>query len=183
MIETTSLLKPQDQGRRGLTKNALVNEMDRAMQVVGYVNSWVQPIRARVMMQTSGIQTPVGLKVKGPELAVIQQISEQVEAALKAIPGTNYVLAERIADGYYTDVRIELSRLADHGRTVDESMVAVRYGIGGDNLVAVKQDDGAVVPLAIQYAPEYLDTLEKVRNTPLVGLDGGLVPLSDVAEV
>ena len=183
MIETTILLKPHDQWRRGLTKNDLVNEMDRAMQIVGYVNSWVQPIRARVMMQTSGIQTPVGLKVKGPELATIQQISEQVEEALKGVPGTNYVLAERIADGYYTDVRLDLSRLADHGIAADDAMLAVRYGIGGDNLVGVKQDDGAVVPLAIQYAPEYLDTLEKVRTTPLAGPDGGLVPLSDVAEV
>src|SRR6185436_17071309 len=103
MIETTILLKPKANWRPGTTRESLVAEMDRAMQVVGYVNTWVQPIRARVMMQTTGIQTPVGLKVKGPDVVEIERISQEIEGLLHNVPGTKYVLAERISDGYYTD--------------------------------------------------------------------------------
>ncbi|MEQ1575649.1 MAG: efflux RND transporter permease subunit, partial [Vicinamibacterales bacterium] len=183
MIETTILLKPKALWRPGMTKASLVAEMDAAMQVVGYVNSWVQPIRARVMMQTTGIQTPVGIKVKGPDVAEIERISQAIEAMLRDLPGTKYVLAERISDGYYTDVRYDLARLAEHGIPADEALLTVRYGIGGDNVVGMKQADGTTVPLAVQYSAEYLDTLEKVRNTPVMSGDGAAVPLSQVADV
>jgi copper/silver efflux system protein len=182
MIETTILLKPKAQWRPGMTKARLVGEMDKAMQIVGYVNSWVQPIRARVMMQTTGIQTPVGVKVKGPDVAEIERISQQVEQSLRGVPGTKYVLAERISEGYYTDVRYQLAKLAEHGVTADEAMLTVRYGIGGDNLLGIRQNDGTTVPLAVQYSAEYLDTLEKVRSTPVMGMDGS-VALSQVADV
>ncbi len=174
MIETTIMLKPKSQWRAGMTKAQIVAEMDRQMTIVGYVNTWVQPIRARVMMQTTGIQTPVGIKVKGPDVAEIERISEQVEQALRTVPGTKYVLAERISEGYYTDVRYQLARLAEHGVTADEAMLTVRYGIGGDNLLGIKQVDGTVVPLAVQYSAEYLDTIEKVRTTPVMGVDGAV---------
>jgi Cu(I)/Ag(I) efflux system membrane protein CusA/SilA len=183
MIETTILLHPKSRWRPGMTRATLVAEMDNAMQIVGYVNSWVQPIRARAMMQTTGIQTPVGVKVKGPDLARIEEISRQIETLLREVPGTNYVLAERISDGYYTDVRYDLSRLADHGVTADEAMLTVRFGIGGDNAVGVRQPDNTVIPLSIQYSPEYLDTLDKVRNTPVVSGDGRSVALNTVADV
>ncbi|HEV8316173.1 MAG TPA: efflux RND transporter permease subunit [Vicinamibacterales bacterium] len=182
MIETTILLKPKSSWRPRVTKEKLVGEMDAAMQVVGYVNTWVQPIRARVMMQTTGIQTPVGLKVKGPEVAEIERISQEIEGLLRQVPGTKYVLAERISEGYYTDVRYDLARLASHGVTADEAMLTVRYGIGGDNVLGIKQPDSTIVPLAVQYSAEYLDTVEKVRNTPVMAGDGS-VALSEVADV
>jgi len=183
MIETTILLKPKAAWRPGMTKDKLVAEMDAAMQILGYVNTWVQPIRARVMMQTTGIQTPVGLKVKGPDVAEVERISQELEAALREVPGTKYVLAERISEGYYTDVRYDLERLAEHGVTAEEAMLTVRYGIGGDNVVGIKQADGIVVPLAVQYAPEYLDSIEKVRTSPVMAGDGTAVPLAEVADV
>ncbi|HEX5111105.1 MAG TPA: efflux RND transporter permease subunit [Vicinamibacterales bacterium] len=183
MIETTIMLKPRSSWRPGMTKEKLVAELDSAMQIVGYVNSWVQPIRARVMMQTTGIQTPVGLKVKGADVAEIERISQEIEGLLRKVPGTKYVLAERISEGYYTDVRYDLARLAEHGVTADEAMLAVRYGIGGDNVVGIKQADGTVVPLAVQYSAEYLDTVEKVKNTPLMTGEMTSVPLSSVADV
>jgi len=182
MIETTITLKPKAQWRPGATKESLVAEMDRAMQIVGYVNTWVQPIRARVMMQTTGIQTPVGVKVKGADVGEIERISQQVEQALREVPGTKYVLAERISEGYYTDVQYQLARLAEHGITADEAMLTVRYGIGGDNLLGIKQPDSTVVPLAVQYSSEYLDTVEKVRNAPVIGA-GGAVPLGELGNV
>ena len=183
MVETTILLKPQSEWREGLTKAQLVAEMDQSMQTLGYVNTWVQPLRARAMMQTTGIQTPVGIKVKGPEISRIEEISQQIEGLLRTFPGTKSVIAERISEGYYVDVQHDLERMARQGVTVDEAMLTVRYAIGGDNVVGIKQSDGTIVPLSIQYSPEYLDTLDKVKNTPVVTGDARSVALSEIADV
>ena len=183
MIETTVLLRPKSKWRNGMTKEKLLGEMDNALQTVGYVNTWVQPIRARVMMQSTGIQTPVGLKVKGSDIAQVEEISQQIETMLRDFPGTKSVIAERISEGYYVDVQNDLERMAQHGVTVDEAMTTVRYAIGGDNVVGIKEANNVVTPLNVQYSPEYTDTLEKVRNTPVVTADGRAVPLSDIATV
>ncbi len=183
MVETTVTLKPPSQWRPGMTKQKLVAEMDQAMRLVGYVNSWTQPINARVMMQDTGIQTPVGIKVKGPDLAVVQQTAQKVEALLKELPSTQSVIAERISQGYFVDARLDLERMAGHGVTIDEALSTVRFAIGGDNVVGVRQADKTIVPLAIQYSPEYIDTLAKVRNTPVVTDDARSVPLGEIADV
>jgi len=183
MVETTVLLKPRAKWRPGMTKDKLVAEMDKAMSIIGYVNTWVQPIRARVMMQGTGIQTPVGIKVKGPELEVIEDVSRQIETLLRSVEGTKSVIAERISGGYYIDVQNDLERMADHGVRVDEAMDTVRYAVGGDNIIGIKQEGNTVVPLALQYSPEYIDTVEKVRTVPVVTADGRSVPLNDIADV
>ena len=183
MIETTVTLKPQSEWRPGMTKDRLVAEMNDAMQIVGYVNSWTQPINTRVMMQDTGIQTPVGIKVKGTDLAAVEEIAQNVETLLRELPGTQAVIAERIARGYFVDAQLDLERMAQHGVTVDEAMTTVRFAIGGDNVVNIREADKTTVPLAIQYAPEYIDTLQKVRNTPVVTYGGSTVPLGDVADV
>ena len=183
MVETTILLKPRSEWRKGMTKSKLVAEMDRTMNIIGYVNSWVQPIRARVMMQSTGIQTPVGIKVKGPDIELIETTSKQIETLLRSFPGTQAVIAERISAGYYIDVQNDLERMAENGVTVREAMDTVRYAIGGDNIVGVKQEDSTVIPLGLQYSPEYIDTVEKVRNTPVVTADGRAVPLGQIATV
>jgi len=183
MVETTILLKPRSQWRKGMTKSKLVAEMDQKMNIIGYVNSWVQPIRARVMMQSTGIQTPVGIKVKGDDIAVIESTSQQIETLLRTFPGTSSVIAERISEGYYIDVQNDLERMAEHGVTVSEAMDTVRYAIGGDNIVGIKQADSTVIPLGLQYSPEYIDTVEKVKNTPVVTADGRAVPLGQIASV
>ena len=183
MVETTILLKPPSEWREGMTKAKLVAEMDRAMNILGYVNTWVQPIRARVMMQSTGIQTPVGIKVKGPDLAKIEEISEQVETLLADFPGTKTVLAERISEGYYIDVQNDLERMGSHDVTVDEAMDTVRYAIGGDNILNIKRENGATIALSLQYAPEYIDTVEKVRRTPVVTAAGRSVAVGEIADV
>jgi Cu(I)/Ag(I) efflux system membrane protein CusA/SilA len=183
MIETTVILKPQSQWRKGLTKDKLVAEMNEAMQIVGYVNSWTQPINTRVMMQDTGIQTPVGIKVKGKELAGVEKVAQDVEALLKEFPGTQAVIAERISRGYFVDAQLDLERMAGRGVTVDEAMTTIRFAIGGDNVVGIRQADKTIVPLAIQYSPEYIDTLDKVRNTPVVTGDGRSVALGEIADV
>ena len=183
MIETTVTLKPRAQWRPGMTKDKLIAEMNAAMQIVGYVNSWTQPINTRVMMQDTGIQTPVGIKVKGKELTVVEEIAQNIETLLKQFPGTQAVIAERISRGYFVDAQLDLERMAKHGVTVDEAMPTVRFAIGGDNVVGIREPDKTVVPLAIQYAPEYIDTLAKVRNTPVVTEGGRSVSLGDIANV
>jgi Cu(I)/Ag(I) efflux system membrane protein CusA/SilA len=183
MIETTVMLKPESAWRPGMTKDRLIAEMNQAMQIVGYVNSWTQPINTRVMMQDTGIQTPVGIKVKGPDLAVVEEVAQRIEGLLRGFPGTQTVIAERISRGYFVDARIDLERLSQRGVTVEEAMATVRFAIGGDNVVSLRQPDKTVVPLAIQYSGEYIDTLAKVRDTPVVTEDGRSVPLGEIADV
>jgi len=182
MIETTVLLQPKSKWRKGMTKDKLVAEMDRAVETLGYVNAWVQPIRARVMMQTTGIQTPVGVKVTGPDITKVEELSQQIEGVLRNVPGTKSVIAERISEGYYVDVRNDLTRMAEQGVTVDEAMATIRYGIGGDNVVNVKAE-GTLVPLNVQYSAEYIDTIDKVRRTPVVTGNGRSVALGEIADV
>jgi Cu(I)/Ag(I) efflux system membrane protein CusA/SilA len=183
MIETTILLKEPSEWRPGMTKRQLIAEMDAAMQIVGYANSWVQPIAARTVMQDTGIQTPAGIKVKGFDVATIESVAEQVEQVLRDYPGTQSVIAERISSGYFIDVQFDPVRLAAAGIAAEEAMPVVRYAIGGDNFVSIKGDDGIAIPMSLQYSPEYLDTLEKIRNTPLVAPGGNTVRLAEVADV
>jgi Cu(I)/Ag(I) efflux system membrane protein CusA/SilA len=183
MIESTITLKPRSAWRKGMTSDRLVAEMNQAMQIVGYVNTWSQPIDTRVDMQDTGIQTPVGIKVKGPDLSAVQSIAQDVARLLGDVPGTQAVFAERISQGYFVDAQLDLVRMAEHGVMVDEALPTVRFALGGDNVVDVRQPDRTLVPLAIQYSPEYTDTLEKVRATPVVTGDGRSVPLGEIADV
>jgi Cu(I)/Ag(I) efflux system membrane protein CusA/SilA len=183
MVETTVMLKPASQWRPGLTKDALIAELNQAMDIVGYVNSWTQPISTRVVMQDTGIQTPVGIKVTGDDLAVVEDIAHRIETLLRNVPGTQAVIAERISQGSFVDARLDLRRMAERGVTVDEAMSTVRYAIGGDNVVSIRQADKAIVPLSVQYSAEYIDTLDKVRTTPVVTERGESVPLGEIADV
>jgi len=183
MIESTILLKDRTEWRKNLSKDELIAEMDQAMQIVGYANSWVQPINARTVMQDTGIQTPAGIKVKGSDVATIESLGREIESLLRGYPGTQAVIAERISSGYFIDVEFDPRRLAAAGISAREAMPVVRYAIGGDNLLTIKGQDGAMIPLSLQYSPEYLDTLGKIRNTPLVAPGGKTVTLGEVAEV
>ena len=121
--------------------------------------------------------------MKGPEISVIEDVSQQIEGLLRGSPGTKSVIAERISAGYYVDVQNDLERMAEHGVTVDEAMDTVRYDIGGDNIAGVKQANNTIVPLGVQYSPEYIDTVEKVKTAPVVTADGRSIPLSAIADV
>lgn len=183
MIETTILLRPKAKWRAGMTKQKLVADMNDALQIVGYVNSWTQPISARVVMQDTGIPTPVGIKVKGADVAVIERISKQIEDLLRGFPGTTSIIAERISAGYFVDAKYDLERMAEHNVTVDEAMSTVRYAVGGENIVGIEQSDRTLIPLSLQYSPEYIDTLEKIRAAPVVTRDGRAIAMRDVANV
>jgi len=183
MIETTILLKPPHQWRPGMTRTKLVAAMDAQMKIIGYVNSWTQPIAGRVMMQDTGIQSPVGLKIKGQDLALIDTLAKKAEALLSTLSGTTSVLAERIAKGDYVDVQLDLARLAKHGIQVNEAMLTVRHAIGGERILDIQQSDGTVVPLTLRYSPEYIDTLEKVASATVISATRNTVTLKEIADV
>ena len=183
MIETTVLLKPQAEWRKGLTKQQLIAEMDAAMQVVGYANTWVQPISARVAMQGSGIQTPVGIKVRGSDVEGIEKVSREIEGLLQIFPHTQSVIAERISSGSFIDTRFDPVRLGAQGVLVDDAMLTVRYAIGGDNAATVREGNNLLIPLSVQYAPEYIDTLEKIRNALIASGGQRSASIGDVADV
>jgi Cu(I)/Ag(I) efflux system membrane protein CusA/SilA len=182
MIETTVLLQPQSQWRAGLTKSDLVAQMDAAVQITGFANSWSQPISTRVVMQGTGIQTPVGLKVKGADLAVVEQLARQAEAALRGLPATASVVAERVSEGYFVDMQVDPERQAAQSVTIDEVMTTWRQGVGGESFAQLRQA-GQQIPVTAQYPGDYLDTLDKVRNAPIVTADDRVVPLGAVAQV
>ena len=183
MIETTVLLKPQAEWRKGLSKQQLIAQMDDAMQVVGYANTWVQPISARVAMQGSGIQTAVGIKVRGADVEGIEKVSREIEGLLQIFPHTKSVIAERISSGSFIDTRFDPVRLAARGVLADDAMLTVRYAIGGDNAVTIRDGNSLQIPLSVQYAPEYIDTLEKIRKALIVSGGQGSASIDEVAEV
>ncbi len=185
MIETTILLQPQSSWRSGMSKKTLIAEMNQALQLIGYVNSWTQPIAGRIVMQDTGIQTPVGIKVRGSDITAIETISKQIETLLRDFTLSKSVIAERISQGYYLDVTNDLQKMAQHNVSVDEALLTVRYGIGGENIFTVTQADNSQVPLSLQYSPEYIDTLEKIKNLSVVtaAKKNNSITLSNIANV
>ena len=183
MIETTILLKPKTEWREDMTRKKLIAEMEQSLQIMGYVNSWTQPIAGRVIMQDSGIQTPVGIKVRGNNMTEIERIAKHIEKLLSDFPGTASVLAERISQGYYVNVENNLQHMAEKNVRIDEAILTARYGIGGENILSMPQADKTQVPLSLQYSPEYIDTLEKIRHAPVITANGESIPLNAIADV
>jgi len=176
-------LKPKAQWRSGMNKQKLITDMDAALAIVGFVNSWTQPIAGRILMQDSGIQTVVGIKVKGNNINKIEAISRDIESLLSQLPATASVIAERISEGYYIDVKYDLTKLAQQNITVDEAMLTVRYALGAENVMKIRDQNAALIPFGMQYSPEYIDTLEKVKHLPVITADGRAVDLSVIADV
>ncbi|HEX6209161.1 MAG TPA: CusA/CzcA family heavy metal efflux RND transporter, partial [Methylomirabilota bacterium] len=132
MVNTTVLLEPRERWRAGLTLEALQAEMDEALQFPGFPNTWTQPIRNRLDMLFTGIKTPVGIKVLGPDLAVIQRLGQQIEGVLAGVEGTRSVYAERVTEGYFTDIEVDRAAVARHGLTVDDVQAVIRTALGGE---------------------------------------------------
>ncbi len=183
MIEATILLKPRSEWRPGMTRARLQAEMDAALKVTGFVNSWTRPIAGRILMQDSGIQTPVGIKILGPKLHVIESLARQIEEQMRGYPATRSVIAERTAQGYYLDVEPDPPRMAEQGVDMGGFLRSVRYAISGANVLQARGADGEAVALSLQYAPEYANTLEKLRRLPLILPDGEAVSLAAVGRV
>ena len=182
MFETTIQLKPREQWRPGMTPDRLVEELDRTVKVPGLSNIWVPPIRNRIDMLATGIKSPVGIKVAGPDLATIDRLAGQIEAAVKDVPGVSSALAERLTGGRYIDVDVDRLAAARYGLSVAEVQAVVSTAIGGDNVGEVIQGRERF-PINVRYPREIRDSLEKLRQLPFVTRSGATVLLQEVARV
>lgn len=182
MFETTIQFKPRDQWRPGMTPEKLVDELDRTVKVLGLSNVWVPPIRNRLDMLSTGIKTPVGVKISGGELSQIDGIAAQVEAAVKNVPGVTSALAERLNGGRYIDVDIDRLAAARYGLAVADIQSVVSSAVGGDKVGEVIAGRERF-PINIRYPREIRDSLEKLRELPVVTERGAQIRLGDVARI
>ncbi|MFL9861555.1 efflux RND transporter permease subunit [Paraburkholderia madseniana] len=182
MFETTIQFKPRSQWRPGMTPEKLVDELDRTVKVPGLSNVWVPPIRNRLDMLSTGIKTPVGVKISGPDLGQIDKVATQVEAAVKTVPGVTSALAERLNGGRYIDVDIDRLAAARYGLAVADIQSIVSTAVGGENVGEVIAGRERF-PINIRYPREIRDSLEKLRELPVVTERGAQIQLADVAHI
>ncbi len=182
MIETVIQLKPRSEWRDGMTPETLRAELDRVVQVPGLTNAWVMPIKTRIDMLATGIKTPVGIKVSGPDLTVIESIGRELETVLAALPGTTSVYSERVAGGRYVDVDIDRARATRHGLNIADIQDVVQTAIGGMNVTQTVEGLERY-PVNVRYPQRVRDSVEQLRLLPIVTPRGQRIALADVADV
>ncbi|ARU31480.1 CusA/CzcA family heavy metal efflux RND transporter [Sulfuriferula sp. AH1] len=182
MFETTIQFKPKAEWRPGMTEAKLVDELDRTVKLPGLSNVWVQPIRNRIDMLATGIKTPVGIKISGPDIKVIERIGEQIEGLIKPISGTASALAERLNGGRYIDVNIDRTAAARYGLNIKDIQEVIATAVGGDN-IGETIEGLERYPINIRYPQATRDSLSQLQSLPIITDSGATVPLSAVAEV
>ena len=182
MFETTIRFKPRDEWREGMTPDMLVEELDRAVQVPGLANVWVPPIRNRIDMLATGIKSPIGVKVSGEDLGELERVALQIEQAAKNIPGVSSALAERLSGGRYVDVDIDRLEAARYGLNIADVQQIVSGAIGGAN-VARTVEGLARYPINVRYPREIRDSVDELRNLPVLTPSGQQITLGTVAQV
>jgi Cu(I)/Ag(I) efflux system membrane protein CusA/SilA len=182
MVETTINLKPLSAWRPGLTQDALIAEMDRALRITGAVNSWTMPIKNRTDMLSTGIRTTLGIKIYGPDLEVIQRIGRDIEGALAGLRGTGSIYAERSFGGRYLDIRPRADALARYGLTTGDVQEVLGMALGGD-LVTTTVEGRERFPVQVRYAREFRDSPEAISRLLISSKDGVQVPLAQVADI
>jgi len=180
MIETTIRLKPRSEWRAGLTPEALVEELDRAVRIPGLTNAWTMPIKTRIDMLSTGIRTPVGIKVSGPDLAALQEIGREVESVLRNVAGTLSVYSERVVGGNYLEVDIHRDQIARYGLTVGDVQDVIATAIGGMN-VTYTVEGLERYPVNLRYSRELRDDLPSLRRVLVTTATGAQVPLEQLA--
>ena len=182
MIETFIQLKPQEQWREGLTTASLIQELNSLVQIPGLTNAFVMPIKTRIDMLATGIKTPVGIKIAGPDLSIIQSIGQELELALENVPGTASVYSERVAGGRYIKVDIQRDQAARYGLNIADIQQIVSTAIGGMN-ISESVEGLERYPIRLRYPQAYRDSVESIAMLPLVTANGQRLALADVAEV
>jgi copper/silver efflux system protein len=182
MVNTTVVLKPRDQWRPGMSFDKLQAEMDASLQFPGFPNVWTQPIRNRLDMLLTGIKTPVGIKIFGADLGVIQTLGQQVERSLKDVPGTRSVYAERVAQGYFTDIRIDRDAIARHGLTIEDVQDVIQSALGGENVTQTIEGRERY-PVNVRYARDFRDDLPALQRVLVRTPSGATIPLGQLAQV
>ncbi len=182
MIETTIQLKPKDEWRPGMTMEKLKAELNVLIDVPSLTNVWIMPIKNRIDMLATGIKTPVGVKVAGPDLSVIADIGIQIEDIIKTVPGTSSVYAERVTGGRFIDIDIDRREAARFGLNIADVQTVVQTAIGG--MTVTQSVEGLErYPINLRYPREYRDSLEQLRNLAIVTPAGAQIPLGRVASI
>jgi len=182
MIETVIQFKPREEWREGMTAEGLRAELDRVVQYPGLTNAWVMPIKTRIDMLATGIKTPVGIKVAGPDLEVIEGIGQELEVVLADVEGTASVYSERVAGGRYIDVDIDRKRASRFGLNIAEVQDVVRSAVGGMNVTQTVEGLERY-PVNLRYPQRVRDSVEQLRLLPIVTPQGARIALADVADV
>ena len=182
MFETTIHFKPRDRWRPGMTPDKLLEELDRTVKVPGLANVWVPPIRNRIDMLATGIKSPIGVKVMGEDLGQIERVALEMEAVAKQVPGVSSALAERLTGGRYVDVNIDRQAAARYGLNIADIQQIVSGAIGGEN-VAQTVEGLARYPINVRYPREIRDSVDKIRELPLLTPSGEQITLGTVASV
>ena len=183
MFETVINLKPEAEWRRGMTVDKLISEMDKSLQLPGVSNAWTMPIKARIDMLATGIRTPIGIKVYGKDLGEIEKLARQIEAVLRAVPGTTSAFAERINGGYYLNIEPRRFDLARYGLTIGDLQDAIGTALGGETVTtAVEGRERFAVN--IRYPRDLRSDPQAIATQVLVaGNDGMMVPLGQIADI
>ncbi|TLY77914.1 MAG: efflux RND transporter permease subunit, partial [Gammaproteobacteria bacterium] len=182
MFETTIQFKPRSEWRAGMTPEKLVQELDQVVQVPGLTNIWVPPIRNRIDMLATGIKSPIGVKIAGADLQVIDGLARQVEAAVRNVPGVTSAFAERLTAGRYVDVNIDRERAARYGLNISDVQSIVAAPIGGEE-IGETVEGLQRFPISVRYPRELRDSLQGLRDLPILTDRGAQIRLGDVAEI
>lgn len=182
MIETVIQLKPKDQWREGITSERLRHIFDELVQFPGLTNAWVMPIKTRIDMLATGIKTPIGIKIAGPDLGQIEKIGAALEPILKVVQGTSSVYAERVVGGRYVDIDIKRRAAARYGLSVKDIQQVISSAVGGLN-VSETVEGLERYPINVRYPQHYRDSVASLRNLPLVTPSGMHIALADVADI
>jgi Cu(I)/Ag(I) efflux system membrane protein CusA/SilA len=182
MFETTVQFKPRGEWRAGMTPEKLLDELDRTVKVPGLTNIWVPPIRNRIDMLATGIKSPIGVKVAGTTLADIDAIAQQVERIAKAVPGVTSAVAERLTGGHYIDVEIDRAAAGRYGLNIADVQSVVSSAIGGET-IGETVEGLARFPINVRYPRELRDSVENLRNLPILTGTGQQITLGTVAQL
>ena len=182
MIETTITLKPESEWREGMTMDKLIDELDKAIQYPGLTNAWTMPIKTRLDMLSTGIKTPVGIKIMGDDLQVLNDLGEKVEAVIRDVPGTLSVYAERVTGGNFLDYEIRRDQIARYGLTVGDVQDIIMTAVGGMNITHTVEGLERY-PVNLRYGSELRDTPEKLRRILVPTPTGAQVPIAQLADI
>ena len=183
MFETVINLKPESEWRPGMTIDKLIAELDRSLQFPGVSNAWTMPIKARIDMLSTGIRTPVGVKVLGTDLAEMEKLARQIEAVLRTVPGTTSAYAERAIGGYYLNIDPDRAQLARYGLMVGDLQSLIAMALGAEPVTTTVEGRERYT-VSIRYPRDYRSDPQAIASEVLVPLaDGGTVPLGQVAKV
>jgi Cu(I)/Ag(I) efflux system membrane protein CusA/SilA len=182
MIETIIQFKPKSEWRAGVTRESLRLELDSLLQLPGVSNSWVMPIKTRIDMLATGIKTPVGIKVAGPDMVEIEKIGKQLESILPAVRGTASVYSERVDGGRYVKVDIDRVKAARYGLNIADVQAVINTAIGGSNVTETVEGVERF-PVNLRYPQRYRDSAEQLKLLPIVTATGNRIALADIARV